>query len=59
MRLFHSAWLTATLRRGARLPRIPTRDVESGGWTTMMGTPEGKAWAEEFWEGALNHPDAA
>ncbi len=59
MRLFHSAWLTAALRRGARPPRIPTRPVEAGGWAKLMATPEGRAWVEEFWDGALNHPDAA
>jgi hypothetical protein len=59
MRLLHSVWLTKALQQGARPPRIPTRKVEDGGWGSMMETPEGRAWAEEFWQGALDHPEAA
>jgi hypothetical protein len=58
MRRFHSAWLSAAFKRGARPPRIPTRKVSDGGWGSMMETPEGRAWAEEFWQGALDHPEA-
>lgn len=61
MRGFHSRWLTNALKVGSRPPRIPTRKVEpggGGGWATMMDTPEGRAWAEEFWEQTLNHPEA-
>jgi hypothetical protein len=61
MRHYHSAWLTHALKRGVRPPRIPVRKVSDdggGGWAAMMQTPEGQAWAEEFWQGALAHPDA-
>jgi hypothetical protein len=58
MRRFHSAWLSNAFKRGSRPPRIPTRKVEDGGWGSMMETPEGRAWAEEFWQGALDHPEA-
>jgi hypothetical protein len=58
MRLLHSVWLTKALQRGSRPPRIPTRKVEDGGWAKLMETPEGRAWAEEFWQGALEHPEA-
>jgi hypothetical protein len=59
MRLLHSAWLTRAMQRGQRPPRIPTRKVEDGGWGSMMETPDGRAWAEEFWQGALEHSEAA
>ncbi len=62
MRRLHSAWLTNAFKVGSRPPRIPTRKVEDGGgggWGSMMETPEGRAWAEEFWQGALDHPEAA
>ncbi len=58
IRRYHSAWLTNAMKRGVRPPRIPVRKVSDGGWTTLMQTPEGRAWAEEFWQGALTHPDA-
>jgi len=58
MRRFHSRWLTAALKHGARPPRIPLRRVSDGGWGELMATPEGQAWAEEFWQGAFEHPDA-
>lgn len=58
MRALHSLWLTKALKAGSRPPRIPTRKVDQGGWATMMETPEGRAWAEEFWEQTLNHPEA-
>lgn len=61
MRLLHSRWLTQALQRGVRPPRIPVRRVSArgeGGWTALMATPEGQAWAAEFWEQTLDHPDA-
>lgn len=59
MRLLHSVWLTKAMQHGQRPPRIPTRKVEDGGWGSMMETAEGRAWAEEFWQSALEHPEAA
>ncbi len=53
MRRAHSEWLTAALRRGAKAPRIPVRRVSEGGWDSMMATEEGRAWAAEFWQGAI------
>jgi hypothetical protein len=58
MRRLHSAWLTAAFKRGSRPPRIPVRKVSDGGWGSMMETPEGRAWAEEFWQGVLEGDDA-
>ncbi len=57
MRRVHSEWLSAALKRGARPARIPTRRVSEGGWTALMMTAEGRAWAEEFWQGALEVED--
>jgi hypothetical protein len=53
MRRAHSEWLSAALRWGMKPPRIPTRKVSDGGWGSLMLTPEGRAWAEEFWQSAL------
>lgn len=58
MRRAHSEWLTGAFKRGASPPRIPLRKVSDGGWGSIMSTPEGQAWAREFWEQALEHPDA-
>jgi hypothetical protein len=57
MRDLHARWLTRALQHGRRPPRIPVRKVSEGGWAALMATPEGKAWAEEFWQGAFEHPD--
>jgi hypothetical protein len=53
MRRSHSEWLSSAFKRGMRPAQIPTRKVSDGGWTALMRTPEGRAWAEEFWQGAL------
>ena len=58
MRRAHSEWLTGALKHGKRPPRIPIRKVSDGGWGSIMSTPEGQQWAREFWEQALDHPDA-
>jgi hypothetical protein len=57
MRRMHSAWLTKALQRGSKPPRIPTRKVADGGWSQLTATPEGEAWAREFWEETLEHPE--
>lgn len=58
MRRVHSSWLSRAMRRGSRVPRIPTRPVSEGGFTPVLDTPEGKQWAEEFWSVALGETDA-
>lgn len=53
----HSRWLSRAIRAGARVPRIPTRRVDEGGFDADMATAEGRAWAREWWEHALASPD--
>jgi hypothetical protein len=50
-RRLHSEWLTRALRRGggAGVPRIPVRAVSEGGFAPVMGTAEGREWAEGWW----------
>lgn len=57
MRRRHSAWLTRALRRPGDYPRIPTRQVSEGGFSSMMATPAGREWAEEWWSDVLQMPD--
>lgn len=57
MRRLHSSWLTRAMRRGSRVPRIPTRRVSEGGFDAVLSTPEGREWAEEFWSAALGECD--
>lgn len=50
----HSAWLTRAMSDPrARLPRIPTRPVEEGGFAPVVATRAGRAWAESWWGGAF------
>lgn len=58
MRRAHSSWLSRAVKHGSRPPRIPVRKVSEGGWDELMSTPEGRAWADEFWQGAFEHPDS-
>jgi hypothetical protein len=52
-RLLHGTWLTRALHKPAgRLPRIPLRRVSEGGFTALMRTVEGRAWAELWWSSA-------
>jgi hypothetical protein len=55
MRRFHSAWLTRAIRHGggAGIPRIPARRVSEGGYSPLMGTVEGREWAEAWWNETL------
>ncbi|MFU8828244.1 MAG: hypothetical protein ACNA8P_02315 [Phycisphaerales bacterium] len=66
-RLVHSMWLTHHLRGRsstgggepgrplAGIPEIPSRKVVDGGFAEIMATPLGKAWAEDWWNGAIEH----
>ncbi len=56
-RRVHSLWLTRALRVGAKLPRIPTRLVREGGFSPLVSTPEGREWADLWWEEALQTQD--
>ncbi len=58
MRRVHSRWLSRAVQHGVRPPRIPVRKVTDGGWDALMSTPEGRAWADEFWQSAFEHPDS-
>jgi hypothetical protein len=53
MRRRHSLWLTRAMRQPAAYPRIPTRPVGDGGFSPLMSSPAGKAWAEEWWADTL------
>ncbi|XHC25542.1 MAG: hypothetical protein ACFHWZ_04145 [Phycisphaerales bacterium] len=35
------------------MPEIPSRKVDDGGFDEIMATPLGKAWAEDWWHGAI------
>lgn len=56
-RRMHSTWLTKALKAGVRMPRIPTRLVRDGGFSSLVSTPEGREWADRWWEEALQTPD--
>lgn len=57
MRRVHSRWLSRAMRAGYVAPRIPTRRVDEGGYEPVMASPEGRAWAAEWWDRALASPD--
>jgi hypothetical protein len=57
MRSRHSIWLTQALRRSSGYPRIPTKPVGEGGFSGLMTTSSGRAWAEEWWADTLRSPD--
>lgn len=64
-RMTHSLWLTHHLvgrssigsgfpgRVVGQVPEIPSRKVEDGGFARIMATPLGKAWAEDWWNIAM------
>ena len=56
-RHMHSHWLSKALKRGARLPRIPTRLVSRGGFEREMSTRQGRDWAADWWEQTLSRDD--
>lgn len=54
----HSAWLTAMLRSGQDVPRIPIRRADTGGFDALRARPSGPARAEKWWDMALERvPD--
>ena len=59
MRLAHERWLDRAIRSGKRYPTIPTRAVRDGGFSAVMGTPEGREDAARWWSGVLEVVDEA
>ena len=57
MRRRHSVWLTRALQRPSRFPRIPVRAVAEGGFSSLVATPAGRAWADEWWSDTLQLED--
>ncbi len=53
-RLLHSRWLTAAIERPMDAPRIPTRRVADGGFSDMLGRPNGRQRADKWWDLALD-----
>lgn len=53
-RLLHGRWLTRALgSRRQPWPVIPLRRVSEGGFSPLMSSREGRAWAEAWWESTL------
>ena len=64
-RMTHSLWLTHHLVGRSRIgggkpgtavsgvPEIPSRKVDEGGFDEIMATPLGRAWADDWWNGAI------
>ena len=52
----HELWLTAALTGSGRVRtrRIPIRRVSEGGFSRMTGTPEGRYWIEQWWNGTFS-----
>lgn len=57
-RLMHSRWLSDAIARPMDVPRIPTRRVADGGFSTMLGRPGGRERAERWWDLALDRVPA-
>jgi len=54
MRRHTERWIARRRSHGAApVPRIPAKRVEDGGFERERRTPEGRAWAEEWWERTL------
>lgn len=49
----HVRWLREAWRHPERVPRIPTRRVDEGGFSALMRLPQGRAWARAWWESAF------
>jgi len=49
----HEQWLSATLRSGRQMPRIPTRKVAEGGFAHLLARSGGREKAANWWEAAL------
>lgn len=59
MRLAHSHWLTGALSSGRPYPKIPLRRVAEGGFSALVATPDGRRWADLWWNAALDRVDEA
>ena len=46
-------FLTAALRQGGGLPRVPRRRVDAGGFSKMMESPGARAAVVHWWSRAL------
>lgn len=53
MRRRHSEWLTRALRQPSQYPRIPVCPVADGGFGPTLATPDGPAWANQWWSETL------
>lgn len=53
----HERWLDRALGSGREYPHIPLRAVSEGGFTPLVSTPHGRAWADAWWTDALTHVD--
>jgi hypothetical protein len=56
----HSLWLTWAVERLAgddealeEFPWIPVRPVESGGFGEVTASPQGREWADGWWDSAF------
>ena len=53
-RMLHGRWLTRALAHPReRWPLIPLRRVAEGGFAALMTHPNGRAWAEAWWDATL------
>lgn len=53
----HSRFLTLALRSRRRYPLIPTKRVDTGGFSGLMKLPDGQKRAEMWWAGAIRRVD--
>ncbi|MEM9065415.1 MAG: hypothetical protein AAGB51_07995 [Planctomycetota bacterium] len=54
MRRQTERWLTRRLAAGSTpVPRVPARQESEGGYEHERRTPEGRAWADEWWDRTL------
>lgn len=59
-RLAHERWLNKALeleKAGVPIPSIPTRAERDGGFSLLMSTSLGRAWARAWWETTLGAPE--
>lgn len=56
-RLVHERWLNRAVKSPGRYPRIPTRRVDSGGFSGLLSRPNGEVLAERWWDLALQRVD--
>ncbi|MCC6675588.1 MAG: hypothetical protein IT436_00465 [Phycisphaerales bacterium] len=56
-RRIHELWLSRAVESGRAYPHIPLRAVADGGFTPVVSTPSGRAWADGWWADALERVD--